>query len=265
MKRAALAPFPDIDVVGNSVSITSPDDTPSSIDGTEFGTVEKPTIVTKVFTIVNRGRADLSLTNIGISGSSDFDISQPPAVTALAPDQSTEFTVRLTATTTGDHTATITIISDDTNETPYTFDVHAYIPPAIGDPCTDNSHCNGANGDSCLGTICGNFQFQSPLFALIDDFNNPGTQVMGFSARLYLPVDILALSSMDVTMRYFIQKGAERLELTSSDVTPSVDFVYRFHGLVPNTFEFVVQTHSSTMPAFDNYEFIPGSVVLTVR
>ncbi len=63
---------PEIDVLGNAISITDNDLSPSTTDNTDFGSVTEAgvTTIVKVFTIENTGGGDLTLNNIVVGGGS---------------------------------------------------------------------------------------------------------------------------------------------------------------------------------------------------
>jgi hypothetical protein len=117
---------PVMDVQGNSIDIANGDTNPSSNDGTNFGSVRTTTgSVTRTFTILNNGAATLSLTGsplVQSSDTTDFTVVALPA-TSVAPSGSTTFQVKFAPTTTGLHTATITIPSDDPAGDPYVFTI----------------------------------------------------------------------------------------------------------------------------------------------
>lgn len=117
---------PEINILGNSVSIASGDLTPSATDSTLF----KNTIIDSTswvtYTIENEGSALLTLTGaITISGahSSDFTISQLPQSTVAAGGGMTTFSIRFIPSAEGLRTATVSIPSDDSDENPYTFSI----------------------------------------------------------------------------------------------------------------------------------------------
>jgi hypothetical protein len=122
---------PDIKVVGNGATITDGDETPTGADNTDFGTVVVggggggP--VTHAFTITNTGQATLNLTGGGASrvaisgpGASNFTVVTQPG-SAIAAGQSSPFEIRFDPTRAGTQTATVTIASNDPDESPFTF------------------------------------------------------------------------------------------------------------------------------------------------
>jgi hypothetical protein len=118
---------PDIDLSGNSHAIVSGDTTPSTTDGTDFGTILVNTGVNKQFRIQNSGDSQLTLSGsplVAISGTdaASFSLSAPPAAT-IAASGSSDFTLRFQPTSAGLKTAVVTISSNDPDEGTYTFSI----------------------------------------------------------------------------------------------------------------------------------------------
>ncbi len=124
---------PDMDVQGNGVSIANGDDTPSTVDGTDFGEAEVPIgpatqgTVTHTFTIANTGNIDLRLTGsplVEIAGTdaSDFIVVLVP-FTPVAAGGSTNFQIEFAPSGLGTRTAQVVIESEDPDEDPYVFTI----------------------------------------------------------------------------------------------------------------------------------------------
>ncbi len=124
---------PDIDVQGNGVSIANGDDTPSTVDGTDFGEAEVPIgpatqgSVTHAFTIANTGNIDLRLTGsplVEITGTnaSDFTVVLNPS-TPITAGGSTTFQIKFAPSGLGTRIAQVVIKSDDPDEDPYVFTI----------------------------------------------------------------------------------------------------------------------------------------------
>jgi hypothetical protein len=114
---------PEIDILGNAISITDGDTTPSTTDWTEFGSMEISTgIITKTFTIQNTGSSALSIGAITISGTNagDFTVATSPSA-SIAVGGSATFSISFNPNVLGLKTAAISIINDDANENPYDF------------------------------------------------------------------------------------------------------------------------------------------------
>jgi hypothetical protein len=119
----------EIDLQGNATSIVNGDTTPTTADWTDFGSVAG----TRTFTIRNTGNIALDIDAITISGTNaaDFAVTTPPAA-SIAAFGSTTFTVTFSPSAINIRTATISIVNDDTDENPYSFDIQGFgIVPEI--------------------------------------------------------------------------------------------------------------------------------------
>ncbi len=97
-----------------SASITAGSISPAVSNGTNFGVTSPCAALTRQFTITNMGSSDLNLSlPISLTGSPYFNVVSQPAQSALAPGESTTFSIQAAAAVGGTHTATVTIGSDD--------------------------------------------------------------------------------------------------------------------------------------------------------
>jgi hypothetical protein len=121
---------PEISLIGNSQTITDGDDSPSTSDDTDFGTIDLTATSTATFIVENSGSATLSLSGnpiVDITGadSDQFAVTvQPPSSVTFGPG-SEDFEVEFDPTSVGVKSATISIDSDDSDENPYTFAIQA--------------------------------------------------------------------------------------------------------------------------------------------
>lgn len=114
----------DIDVSGAGVSIADGDASPSGADNTAFGEVPLQNLASHAFTITNLGAGVLNLASpLEVLGQG-FTISQP-ADTMLTAGGSTQFQVMFAPTQLGPVTGQVIILSNDSDENPYTFAVSA--------------------------------------------------------------------------------------------------------------------------------------------
>lgn len=130
---------PEINVQGNGVNIPDGNTFIALTDDTDFGELEVTgaVSVSHTFTIQNLGNANVTLDDpspyIVITGdTADFTLTANPT-TPIAAAGSTTFTITYDPTTSGTHTATISIANNDTDEDPYTFNVGGK-----GDYCSSN-------------------------------------------------------------------------------------------------------------------------------
>jgi len=108
---------PEINVIGNSISIVNGDTVPSAIDDTDFGNVDIIIGATNIFTIQNTGTTPLNLTGIlpyiNISGinAADFTLTANPTSPIIAGGNTT-FNITFNPGALGLRTATITIANN---------------------------------------------------------------------------------------------------------------------------------------------------------
>ncbi|UCB44305.1 MAG: choice-of-anchor D domain-containing protein [Spirochaetota bacterium] len=114
---------PDITVKQGTIDI--PSGSPVPID---FGKVEIGASSTQIVTIENNDTGELNVYDVyttpGVNTEADeFSIIAPSIPVSLLENSSTTFTIMFRPVDTGNKSATVTIISDDPDENPYTFTV----------------------------------------------------------------------------------------------------------------------------------------------
>ncbi len=114
---------PEIDISGNGQGIADGDDTPSETDGTAFADVPVGDSLARTFTIANLGNENLILDQLTVTGAG-FSIAEPSA-TVVAAGADATVDVTFTPSAAGAVTGTVSIVSDDADESPYTFGVSA--------------------------------------------------------------------------------------------------------------------------------------------
>lgn len=112
---------PEINLLGNGVSIVDGNTTPSSSDNTDFLSVCVNTVTVRTFSIQNTGGSPLSISNISLSGAgaTSFSIGSLSPASPIAAGGSATFAVTFTPTTSGVQTATLDINSNDCDEALY--------------------------------------------------------------------------------------------------------------------------------------------------
>ena len=119
----------EINLAGQGVPIVDGDTTPGSADGTDFGsaTFGVDTVV-HTFTVENTGADILNLSGtprVEITGAhaEDFTVTVQPAATVAGSGGTTTFEVTFDPSAAGTRTATISLLSDDEDESPYDFSI----------------------------------------------------------------------------------------------------------------------------------------------
>ena len=116
---------PEIDISGNSISISNGDTTPSTTDNTNFGFIALSSTSSHTFTIENTGTTDLNLSGtpvVEITGThaTDFTVTTQAATPIIASGSST-FTIEFEPSAAGLREAIVNIANDDSDESPYSF------------------------------------------------------------------------------------------------------------------------------------------------
>ncbi|MCP9747833.1 choice-of-anchor D domain-containing protein, partial [Lacihabitans sp. CS3-21] len=150
---------PEINIQGNSVSISDGDLTPSTLDHTSFGSqsVCSGTII-RTFTIQNTGTSNLTFSNPTISGSnaSDFSVSSNPT-SPVSASGSTTFQITFNPSAAGLRSATVSLANNDSDEATYDFAVEGSgSDVSLTALSQTNVSCNGgSNGAASINTPTG--------------------------------------------------------------------------------------------------------------
>lgn len=112
---------PEMDLSG-SVALVDGDIAPTVAKGTDFGSGNVGSTISKIFTIQNTGTANLTVGAVQLSGAgaANFSVSVQPAST-VAPARSATFTIAFAPKSAGVGVADVTISNNDANENPYNF------------------------------------------------------------------------------------------------------------------------------------------------
>ena len=132
-----------VSVSGGGSLIAAGDSTPSTGDGTDFGTVLRGKLAERQFTLSNTGGADLVLTRIDINGNGFSLVGNWPM--RVLPGTSQTFRLGFSPLANGAATGSVSVITNDPLRSPYTFSLGAFareakiavtgnsVPIAIGD------------------------------------------------------------------------------------------------------------------------------------
>ena len=121
--RVVVNGTPEIEVTGYGMTIVDGDNTPGILDGTDFGTVELNTLISRTFTVKNAGTETLTLQTPSLP--SGFTLGSDTLVASLAVGASDTFVVNFSSATAWTYSGQITISNNDSDEDPYNFDIIA--------------------------------------------------------------------------------------------------------------------------------------------
>ena len=148
---------PEINILGNGISIPDNDNSPAQADCTDFGLVGVGVGVFNTYTIQNTGTGDLTLGAITIGGAqaSEFVVTTPPG-SSVPAGGSTTFVIRFTPTSaTNPRSATFSIVNNDTNENPYNFSLAGYGNNSLAEIDIQFGGITIADNDTSPSTIDG--------------------------------------------------------------------------------------------------------------
>lgn len=133
----------EVSVSGGGNLIAAGDSTPSTGDGTDFGTVLRGKLAERQFTLANTGVADLVLIRIDVNGNGFSLVGNWPM--RVLPGTSQTFRLQFSPLANGAATGSVSVITNDPLRSPYTFSLGAFareakiavtgnsVPIAIGD------------------------------------------------------------------------------------------------------------------------------------
>ena len=130
---AVTSNAPEITVTGNTQNIVDGDTTPSSTDGTNFGSITQgAAALVRTFTVKNDGGSTLTLGAPVLPAGFSL-VSTNPLVTSLAPGASDTFQVQLNSATAGTKSGQISIATNDADESVFNFSVSGAVTSSSSD------------------------------------------------------------------------------------------------------------------------------------
>ena len=135
-----------------------------------FGSGVVGTTPDLIFTILNTGTSDLTLTGtpkVAVTGSSDFTVTAQPASPVTGPSGSSNFTVRFTPTGSGLKMAALSIPNNDGDENPFVINLTG---TALSFS-TDSDH-DGLNDASEFNMAALGFNWQVSQPSLVSTYQN---------------------------------------------------------------------------------------------
>ena len=186
---------PDIAVSGNGLNIGNNDFTPQVADNTDYGSTLVGTPVLNDFLVRNFGTATLSFSNVSIQGpdAGQWQITQNVGASIVAGGNAT-LGITYNPTAIGNHTATVRIVSNDPDESPFEYRIigNAVVPQP--DIAVSGNFINIANNDT------------TPVAA---DNTDWGVVFVGNTITNTFRIDNVGLANLDLT-------GAPLVALTGS-------------------------------------------------
>lgn len=161
--EGTVVDLPDMNVLGNGISIADGSDTPAIENGTDLGQVLVGGSIEQTFVIANLGTAPLNLSSsprVIITGSAagDFSIVVEPE-TPIAPASETSLRVRFAPSASGARNARVSI-DNDSDRSPYDFAVRGTGQDAGALPRIVEVSPNPGSGDLILRWEGGQAPFQ---------------------------------------------------------------------------------------------------------
>ena len=197
-KQNSISTVADINIKGNNKSIANNSLFPSGLNHTAFGTAFVGTsTVTRIFTIENLGTTPLSLTgtplvSIGGFSASSFSITQQPTSNLVLNGSSLTFSVIFNPTTLGAKNAEINILSNDSDEILYKFNISGNAKGA------SNVYVTGNNNSVLKATTS---------TSLTNDTNFGAVSITsGINQNAFL---LTNLSSASITINSFVISGTD--------------------------------------------------------
>jgi hypothetical protein len=134
------APEAELYVNGGAVAISSGDNTASTSDGTDFGSVQLGRNVSRYFTLGNRGTRDLTIQSVQVGGVSTdgFTVGTCPSV--IQPGDFYSLGVHFSPIRLGARNALLTITSDDPHAGSYTFAIAGTGAAGVNPDDVDNDN-----------------------------------------------------------------------------------------------------------------------------
>jgi len=183
---------PEITVLGNGISISDEDTTPSVADGTDFGTiVQGSEAVRHTFIVRNDGTGILTFDRWASLVPAGFRWYPDGDDYSIAPGESNTFTIILDATVPGIKTGDFSVPNSDPNENPFNFRVTGTVTEADPEITVQGNGISISDGDTTPsaadGTDFGAVMRGSPPVSRTFTVRNDGTTVLTFGPPSQVP------------------------------------------------------------------------------
>lgn len=177
-------PQPSVAVQGLGQTIADGDSTPSTTDGTDFGTAEQGDLVTRMFTVRNNGNAALVLGTPTLP--SGFTLVEPLS-TSIAAGGSDTFTVQMTTTAAGTFAGDISFSTNDSTKPMFNFKVSgsvaassdAFSSIGLFNPTSSAFYLRNTNDTGYADSAFGFGPANANWTAISGDWNGDGVDTIG--------------------------------------------------------------------------------------
>jgi gliding motility-associated-like protein len=256
--------LPEIDVYDGATD-ASPGIADAQVTAINFGSAVQGSEIIRTFAIKNSGTSTLNVSNIAVSGT-DYSINS--TISTVAANATETFTVSLSGTNTGNFSATVTITSDDADESDFTFPVTGTITfPEINvfDGATDVSP---AITDAQVTAIDFGSEVQGSEIIRTFAIKNSGTSVLNVSGVAVSGTDYSVNSSIstvaaNATETFTVSLSGTNtgnfsatVTITSDDADES-DFTFPVTGTITFPEINIFAGTDNTAPAILNGESTP--------
>lgn len=246
-----LITAPEINVTdggfgGTTDNIADGDSTPSTGDGTDYGSTPVGTAITRTFTIQNTGTETLTLDTANITLPSGYSIVTAPSAT-VAPGGSTTITVQLDATAAGTYTGQIVIPNNDSDEVPYNFSLSGTVTAPSNNPPSGTDTSKTIFEDTSYTFTAADFGFSD-----VDGNRLAGVKITTVPTLGSLTLNDVAVTSGNTITRADIDAGNLKFippaNANRVGTTPYTSFTFQVQDngsgsnldLTPNTFKLFV-------------------------
>ncbi|MDB4533472.1 choice-of-anchor D domain-containing protein [Vicingaceae bacterium] len=142
----------EINIEGNNISIVDADQTPSTTDDTEFGSISTAAgSIKNTFTIYNLGGEDLTISGISFANGTHFASSGYSLPIVISGGSLDTFDITFDPSSDGLKRDTIIVTSDDADETAYDFVIQG--TGTANDVYTMSGPTNNSTYTACVGTL----------------------------------------------------------------------------------------------------------------
>jgi hypothetical protein len=201
---------PEINIQGNNQNIPAGNNTSSTANNTDFGSVQTGASVNKTFFLQNTGNGTLTVSGINFSGAnaSEFSLVSAPAFPwVIVGSGSQSITVRFLPTVSGNRSAKININNDDSDEAAYDFLL-------TGTSATDVSIKTNTKDASLVSLFPNPTKDEAVLSILSEKSQNATISIIDITGKM-----------VSTTIEKDLASGENQINLNTSELKNGIYFV----------------------------------------